>query len=623
MHNCIFNFRKFAFAACSISSLVFCQFSVNALEHEIQTLLSYQEWQQLKELPSCSHEILILRDGTKLCGTIQNVPPMDYSFGRVEFKLNDIVAIAFSSSNKIQYITRDGQNFIGTLASKKPLLFIENETKKNHQVDPENVRLIVFRNHHMTTPAQSRIYSLQLKNGDHLPVYIESDRILVSNGWREYSIDPQHIAEIHFNGGAYGYLAVGDDITKLNFSFIKDKYLEVHFPQNAQSLKFPWGQVSSLQKGTGGFILEFLDESKTRDMGKHVIGYTPNDLLDGVSGGVVVPSEVFSTLDQEKFDTTLSHDPELVALFSKEGQFDEEEEIAFSEDPIAPKILKDEDFETYSEIVFEDLHLDRIPLEPKEEFEIAMEEFDYHEFKEEEEEEEAHPAGSSFQFSSSDTAQPTELIADSGDMPIIDLLGQRRKERPSPLSNNPENSRMIYVSSDTISLGDLTPSKNAFAKKYQLEKTLLPTKESPTLIVRTPGFFIDLNLVTNAEYQKFVQETDHPYPEHWGDQQIPPDQEHAPVVNISYKDAHAYAVWKGKRLPTEMERTRALDKNLIANDNQAPYTEWTSSNTDQKQISCPLQLCRSRIMQLHQNNSHTSFRCAADVPISTAEQYKY
>ena len=109
--------------------------------------------------------------------------------------------------------------------------------------------------------------------------------------------------------------------------------------------------------------------------------------------------------------------------------------------------------------------------------------------------------------------------------------------------------------------------------------------ESPRKVIFLPAFCISRNLVTNAEYQSFVQATNHRIPDisesdyqeqgflvhpyttvkHylWNKNKYPSGQAQHPVVLVSYEDAIAFTQWKSKqdnytyRLPTAKEWEKA------------------------------------------------------------------
>lgn len=78
---------------------------------------------------------------------------------------------------------------------------------------------------------------------------------------------------------------------------------------------------------------------------------------------------------------------------------------------------------------------------------------------------------------------------------------------------------------------------------------------NPVHKVFIDSFYIDKYEVTNAQYLEFCEVKDHRLPQFWGKDEFRsgPDYPDHPVIGVSWRDAEAYAEWRGKRLPTEAE----------------------------------------------------------------------
>ena len=75
--------------------------------------------------------------------------------------------------------------------------------------------------------------------------------------------------------------------------------------------------------------------------------------------------------------------------------------------------------------------------------------------------------------------------------------------------------------------------------------------------VNLPAFYVDRDLVTNGDYQQFLDATQRPVPAHWPDGVLPQGKARHPVVNLTYSEAASYAEWAGKILPAEEEWEKA------------------------------------------------------------------
>ncbi|MCK6382538.1 MAG: formylglycine-generating enzyme family protein [Leptospiraceae bacterium] len=113
-----------------------------------------------------------------------------------------------------------------------------------------------------------------------------------------------------------------------------------------------------------------------------------------------------------------------------------------------------------------------------------------------------------------------------------------------------DKKEMLFVESGFFIYGQ---GKNALLDNYN-PNFYTPSENN---LGDIPSFYMDKYEVTNQEYDKYLKETNSPYPLHWVAGNFPKEEKNHPVNNLSYREVEGYAVWAGKRLPTEWEWEKA------------------------------------------------------------------
>lgn len=601
--------------------------------------LSSQDWQELRASAHCKEDQVIYIDGQKECGEVVNVPSLVYKFGDIAFKIKDLSLIIFApENNKVQYITHDGSSFVGSLPkepSQSVKFSVETEGLHLDQaIDPSRTKYIILKEREARLNPKNKLYNIELQNGDHLSVQLDGAPIKLSDGHREFHLTPDEVIDLCFNGGLYGSTSKG----RLGFSFLKDKYLEVHVAWGKQTLRLPWEQISHLRRQENITLLDNPLENAPIAKANLLI--------------IKEPESIF--VDNGDFEKWSEFDFEASALFADGVPF-AEYDIAFETDRIFEEEFLAHD---YSQIAFEPLKLFDSP-EFFEEWEIAFEspsdlltpeqisDIHYEMLA-------AEPITEPFPGVDLDEkafAEDAELIAvktkdndyidedrftvaeemDSLDDALITEIEE--EDSLDEAISLEEGDSMVYVPHEIHTLGEYTQKTHSLVRDRTLEATVLPTEQYPTLIVRMPGFFIDRHLVSNAEYAQFLAETHRRPPDHWDGGIYAEGTGHEPVVNVTYTDAKAYAAWVGKRIPTESEWIRAANRGIFNLDSSDLLKEWTSSPAYPSEgedgdlvVIAPMMFKKAEIALiphsvprevitiLNQNicNGQTGFRCVSD-----------
>ena len=124
----------------------------------------------------------------------------------------------------------------------------------------------------------------------------------------------------------------------------------------------------------------------------------------------------------------------------------------------------------------------------------------------------------------------------------------------------PNQGEMVFIPAGEFIMGSSEEEVEKVAKEYAKKGDFVDydfKKETPRKSVYVKAFYIDRYEVTNAQYKRFIDATGHESPYHWENGTYSPGKDKYPVINVSWHDAKAYALWTGKRLPTEDEWEKA------------------------------------------------------------------
>lgn len=499
--------QRYVLASCILMSGAAGLDAAN-LQYPEDKLFGAPEWREMGRQGINGGDILVMKNGRRISGHLEQIPQLHYAFGPVAFNVDDVASLAFGQLNgqdKMQVITRNGENFIGDAPSdtiyftrRMPVDRGDSSRLGDHRnveyalvsVNPDDVNFIILKNREPNpADAKKKFYHVTLRNGDHIAATMEPEEIHLTDGWKEQIVSSDKLVEVAFNGGLQGCIEGEHCDHHLGFNFVKDPTIGLRVANQQHAIRLPWDQIAELKVNLGDYVVNE-QELALADL-YHDSGFVSDEDIDQVLHPEKHARVVQEIGEQIEF-------PETEAAYSRNRQ-----EIAENDAALTHRFAREH-------------------------------------FANQEEEQENYASQASLEQSADGT--------DDYYCAVEDLEFDDAQNQDLDIAD------MVYVPGGTFLVAvEDTPAMQGNGRS----SNLLPTVKKPSQYVEVSSFYVDKHEVTNEQYADFVHATGHREPSHWVNGRIPLGEDSEPVVNVSYDDAQAYAAWAGKRLPTEIEWERA------------------------------------------------------------------
>ena len=126
---------------------------------------------------------------------------------------------------------------------------------------------------------------------------------------------------------------------------------------------------------------------------------------------------------------------------------------------------------------------------------------------------------------------------------------------PPVVASSVQPTEMITIAPGEFIMGSSEKDIEWAAKTFFSESLDYYRDETPQHTVHLQAYKIDITEVTMGQYRLYMEQTGKPAPKYMDNKRF--NQDHQPVVGVTWQEAADYCATLGKRLPTEAEWEKA------------------------------------------------------------------
>lgn len=224
--------------------------SINLFSHTPGTYFTQQEWNEWVSAPKNENDLLILKDGTSLQGTITTLPIASINGNSIQFRPDQLSLISTATHKnapKIQWMTTSGYSYITALPNDS-IVLKGHESGSYTKIPLNLVESVIF--HNPSTTNERILSTVELTNGDSFPVFVVSKSVQSGRG----TLYPNEFYDVSFDEGLHGTLKTDGKFKFIPHTSITESSFSAKIPSVDNVVSLNWSDVQRIQSEGNGFI---------------------------------------------------------------------------------------------------------------------------------------------------------------------------------------------------------------------------------------------------------------------------------------------------------------------------------------------------------------------------------